>query len=93
MIYRFCKTIYKNFVSNNLVASVAQLVEQLTLNQLVGSSNLPRGTTSEPAIPQGIAGFSFPSVTSASVTLDSIVRRREFREFTRIGDKGREWLN
>ena len=33
------------------------MVEQLTLNQLVGSSNLPRGTTSKPAIPQGIAGF------------------------------------
>jgi hypothetical protein len=29
-----------------LVASVAQLVEQLTLNQLVVGSNPPRGTTS-----------------------------------------------
>ncbi len=29
---------------NNLVASVAQLVEQLTLNQLVVGSNPPRGT-------------------------------------------------
>ena len=29
---------------NKLVASVAQLVEQLTLNQLVVGSNPPRGT-------------------------------------------------
>ena len=32
-------------LSSRLVASVAQLVEQLTLNQLVVGSNPPRGTT------------------------------------------------
>ncbi len=45
------------------------MVEQLTLNQLVSGSSPDRGTTSKPRNSEGIAGFSFPSMTSASVTL------------------------
>jgi hypothetical protein len=48
------------FKPRSSVASVAQLVEQLTLNQLVVGSNPPRGTTLYPLQVQG--DFHFKAV-------------------------------